>query len=185
MSRSKARRAVWTLLHPLRAHRLAAAKRNWWRYPPRPPANYRFAEHFAPGQIPDAERLPGIPYELPPVTAGGFHDTILAFAEARWAGKCRHVGPAGYMCTDSTYDGPHDAHRSMAPSGEVFDVWTSPEPLLDECDVEALHLAADLCFAHYTPPGGHAYTCTLTEGHGGPEHISEGPDGEVWAKWPI
>jgi hypothetical protein len=175
MSRNKARRALWNVLHH-------------WRSPPRPPVEYRHREYFGPYSDDEPEvREPGVPYKLAPLRVEGqLDDTLLAFGEAKWAGRCRNVGPAGYLCTESTHDGPHDVHRSMAPSGEVFDVWTwgpEGEELLDECDTEALHLAAGLCIAHYQRPGEHQYTCTRDEAHDG-DHVSEGPEGEVFAKWP-
>ena len=44
-------------------------------------------------------------------------DTTLAYHEAQWAGRCREVGPAGYLCTEPL---PHETvHRSTAPNARV------------------------------------------------------------------
>lgn len=189
MTRSKLRRAAWYALHPVRAHRAAVARRNFYRYPPRPPS-FEYREHFG-GSYADEipEHVAGEAWELPPLISGGYHDTLLAFVQSKWFGRCRHVGPAGYLCTESTYDGEHDVHRSVAPSGEVFDVWTvhpAGEERLDELETEALHLAAGMCIEHYTPPdpGALQYTCTREADHPGDYHESRGPEGEVFAKWP-
>lgn len=92
-------------------------------------------------------------------------DTTKAYREGRWAGDCPETGPNGYRCTEVV---PHpDIHRAVAPEGEVWDAWVTPDlPFLAE------QQAIGVCAAVNE---SRRYICSLDLGHAG-AHVAKSTD---------
>ena len=88
-----------------------------------------------------------------------------------------------------------DSHTPPpAPPSSVITAWQARQTVADWLRELADLLPAGYEFReHFAPPtcacaaselGGNSYRCSLPVGHGGEFHEAQGPNGEVYARWP-